>query len=85
MGKKKFVAGDYDFRLYVGCPDCGSKASRSEATDGADIICPKCGAKLKFTINDQTVTTELLTPSKRRLAAMRQYKMKLSSILKTSK
>ena len=84
MGNKSLTGG-YDFRLHVGCPDCGSKVSKSEPTDGSDIICPKCGAKLKFSINDQTITTELLKPSKRRLAALRQYKVKMSSSLSTSK
>ena len=79
MGNKSLTGG-YDFRLHV-----GSKVSKSEPTDGSDIICPKCGAKLKFSINDQTVTTELLKPSKRRLAALRQYKVKMSSSLSTSK
>ena len=84
MGNKSLTGG-YDFRLHVGCPDCGSKVSKSEPTDGSDIICPKCGAKLKFSINDQTVTTELLKPSKRRLAALRQYKVKMSSSLSTGR
>lgn len=85
MGNKKFIAGDYDFRLYVCCPDCGSKASKSEPTDGSDVICPKCGAKLKFSIDDQKVTTELLKPSKRRIAALRQYNERVSRAFATTK
>ena len=80
MGKKKFVAGDYDFRLYVGCPDCGSKASRSGNTEDQDIVCHKCGAVSKVTVYENTVTAELIKPSKRRMKA---YMKQLSGSLTT--
>ena len=84
MGENIFTE-DYDFRLHVGCPDCGGDASKSEPTNGSDITCPRCGAKLKFSIKGQTVTAELLKPSKRRRAALRQYNLKMSGSLSTIK
>lgn len=85
MGNKKSIKGDYDFRLYVNCPECGRLILRSEDTDNSDIPCSKCGAKLNVSIKDETVTTRLLKPSKRRMAAMNEYKRRISSTFTTSK
>lgn len=83
MGKKNSVNGGYDFRLYVNCPDCGRLILRSEDTDNSEIPCPKCGAKVNVTIKDETVTTKLLKPSKRRMAALSEYRRRIPSAFKT--
>ena len=83
MGSKNNnVIDDYDFRLFVNCPDCGSKISRSGNTEDQDIICHKCGAVSKVTVYENTVTAELIKPSKRRMKA---YMKQLSGSLTTNK
>ena len=86
MSKKRSVNGGYDFRLYVNCPECGRLILRSENTDNSEIPCPKCGAKVKVnvSIEDETVTTMVIKPSKRRMAALSEYSRRISGAFKTN-
>ena len=86
MGKKKFVVEDYDFRLYVNCPECGRLILRSEDTDNSDIPCLKCGALLNVSVNNgEMVITKVVKPSKRRIAALNEYKRRISSTFASTK
>lgn len=86
MGKKNTnVKGEDDLRLFVTCPECGKLILKSKDADDAEVPCNKCGAKVKVnvSIENETVTTMVIKPSKHRMAALSEYRRRISGVFKT--
>lgn len=86
MGKKSInVKGEDGLRLFVTCPECGKLILKSKDTADAEVPCNKCGAKVKVnvSIEDETVTTMVIKPSKSRMAALSEYRRRISGAFKT--
>lgn len=54
--------------LYTFCSECGYRFGRSAGGTETELECPKCGAKIKYSVIGPKVTVEILEHSSKKPA-----------------
>lgn len=74
MGKMS-SSGDFSiiFKPVVTCSECGKMLTRTLEAEGTEVICPKCGAKLLYSVHENRVITILEQPSPKRRRHLSKY------------
>lgn len=50
-------------KLLTFCSNCGHKLGRSADGTQTETVCPKCGAEIEYTVDEQTVIVKIIKPS----------------------
>lgn len=59
-----------DVMLYACCPKCGKHICKAKTCDGMELNCPKCGADLRISVDENSrVEIELLRMERERKRA----------------
>lgn len=52
-------------KLFTFYSSCGHKFGRSGSGTETEMKCPKCGAEIAYTVDEQTVIVKIIKPSEK--------------------